>query len=124
MPEKKTILVVEDDHFLSDIYKRQLEGKGCKVVVAGNGTEALKVLKDLKPDVILLDLIMPGMNGFEFLEALRAEADHKKRRVIVLSNLGQESDKERCKTLGVKEYLVKTDVSVDQILSAVLGSSG
>ncbi|MFA4846168.1 MAG: response regulator [Patescibacteria group bacterium] len=121
MADKKTILVVEDDHFLSDIYKRQFEGKGCKVVVAPNGTEALKTLKELKPDVILLDLIMPGMNGFEFLEALRAEATLKKTRVIVLSNLGQDSDKERCKALGVKEYLVKTEVSVDQILSSVLG---
>jgi CheY-like chemotaxis protein len=80
----------------------------------------MKALKDLKPDVILLDLIMPGMNGFEFLEALRGESGHKKTRVIVLSNLGQESDKERCKALGVKEYLVKTDVSVDQILAKVL----
>lgn len=114
-------MVVEDDHFLSDIYQRQLEGKGCKVLVAGNGTEALKILKDVKPDVILLDIIMPGMNGFEFLEALRADAVCKKCRVIVLSNLGQESDKERCKALGVKEYLVKTDVSVEQILENVLG---
>ncbi len=122
MAEKKTILVVEDDHFLSDIYKRQFEGKGSKVQVAVNGTEALKALKVLKPDVILLDLIMPGMNGFEFLEALRSDSVHKKTRVIVLSNLGQESDKERCKALGVKEYLVKTDVSVDQILSSVLKS--
>lgn len=121
MGEKKSVLVVEDDHFLSDIYKRQLEGKGCQVVVASNGTDALKALRDFTPDVILLDLIMPGMNGFEFLEALRSEVDHKKSRVIVLSNLGQESDKERCKALGVKEYLVKTEVSVDQILSKVLG---
>jgi two-component system alkaline phosphatase synthesis response regulator PhoP len=120
MAEKKTVLVVEDDHFLSDIYKRQLESKGCKVQVASNGTEALKTLKTLKPDVLLLDLIMPGMNGFEFLEALRGDTGHKKTRVIVLSNLGQESDKERCRALGVKEYLVKTEVSVDQILTAVL----
>lgn len=116
MGEKKTILVVEDDHFLSDIYKRQFEGKGCSVHVAGNGIEAFQALKDFKPDVILLDLIMPEMNGFEFLEALRKDATHKSCRVIVLSNLGQEGDKERCRKLGVEEYLVKTQVSVDEII--------
>lgn len=114
---EKTILVVEDDHFLSDIYKRQLEGKGCTVHVAGNGIGAFQALKDLKPDVILLDLIMPEMNGFEFLEALRKDPAHKSCRVIVLSNLGQEADKERCRKLGVEEYLVKTQVSVDEIIT-------
>lgn len=120
MREQKTILVVEDDHFLLDIYKHQLQDKGCKVYVAGDGLQALETLNEKTPDVILLDLIMPGMNGFEFLEALRADVKHKERRVIVLSNLGQESDKERCKAFGVNEYLVKTDVSVEEVLNLVL----
>lgn len=120
MAKKKSILVVEDDHFLSDIFKRQFESLESSVVVAVNGKEGLYALDHHKPDVILLDLIMPVMDGFDFLEALRALPEHKKRRVVVLSNLGQEGDKERCKALEVKEYFVKTDVSVDQIVKIIL----
>lgn len=120
MGANKTVLVVEDDHFLSDIYKHQLQEQGCLVSVAADGAQAMEALDALKPDVILLDLIMPGMNGFEFLEALRAQERHKDRRVIVLSNLGQEGDKERCAKLGVAQYLVKTQVSVDEVVADVL----
>lgn len=120
MMKKKTILLVEDEHFLSDIYKHQLEERGCDVHVAGDGRQALGVLESIKPDVILLDLIMPSMNGFDFLETLRAHKDHQHRHVIVLTNLGQEEDKERIKSLGVKDYLVKTQVRVEEVVALVL----
>lgn len=120
MSKKKIILVVEDEHFLSDIYKHQLEERGCGVHVAGDGLEALEVLTRVKPDVILLDLIMPAMNGFAFLEALRAQAAHKTRRVVVLTNLGQEEDQARVKALGVEEYLVKTQVGIEDVMALIL----
>ena len=119
MLKKKKILVVEDDRFLSDIYKRQLAEKGHQVEVAVNGKEALEKLEMMVPDVILLDLIMPGMDGFDFLAELRKQPAHEKRRVIVLTNLGQDGDKERCHTLGVKEYFVKTEMSIEDVVNAV-----
>jgi CheY-like chemotaxis protein len=121
MTKQKNVLVVEDDHFLSDIYKRQLQAQGCDVTVVGNGQQGLDQLASLKPDVILLDLIMPGMDGFDFLKAVKALPVKIKSRIIVLTNLGQESDKARCKALGAKDYLVKTEVSVDEVVKAVLG---
>ena len=123
MIKQKSILVVEDDRFLSDIYKRQLQAKGCSVAVGVNGMEGLALLEETKPDLILLDLIMPGMDGFDFLEAMRALPTHKKRRVIVLTNLGQESDKERCRALGVTSVLFKpvTPPEFHRAVQSVLG---
>ncbi|MEK7452076.1 MAG: response regulator [Patescibacteria group bacterium] len=110
------VLIVEDDRFLSDIYKMAFTQKKHAVHVCGNGKEALSYLKENKPDIILSDLMMPDMNGFDFLESYVGEKGKLDIPVIVLSNLGQESDKEQCKKFGIKEYLVKTEVDIDTIL--------
>lgn len=113
----KTILIVEDDQFLSDILKQQLTEAGFTALHAKDGEDGLAQFQKEKPDLIILDLILPRMNGFDFLETVREKA--KTLPVIVLSNLGQDSDKEQCAKLGVKTYFVKTDVSLDQIVDAV-----
>jgi len=120
MKGKTLVLVVEDDHFLSDIYKVQFLSHGCEVKVAEDGNKALEILKTFKPDIILLDLIMPGMDGFDFLEAFAKHPDRKKVKVYVLSNLGQESEKQRCQAYGIKKFFVKTDTSFGQIINEVL----
>lgn len=116
MPETKKILIVEDDKFLSLVLKGRLEKEGVSVIQAFDGKEALDVLKKDIPDLILLDLIMPNMSGFEFLEILRQDPQYSTIPVVVISNLGQESDVEKAKSLGVIEYYVKVRTSIDDLI--------
>ena len=110
------ILIIEDDKFLSLILKGRLEKEGFKVFQAFDGNEALEILTKDIPDMILLDLIMPNMSGFEFLEVLRSDPQYASIPVVVVSNLGQESDMEKAKSLGVVEYYVKFRTSVDNLV--------
>lgn len=117
MPKKKNkILLAEDDRLICRAYEASLKQEGFEVVLAGDGEEALQKISDFTPDLILLDLIMPNKNGFEFLEAIKPDAKLKKIPVIVLSNLGQDSDVERAKALGAVDYLIKSDSSIQKIV--------
>lgn len=116
MPEIKKILIVEDDKFLSLVLKGRLEKEGINAIQAFDGQEALEALKKDIPDLILLDLIMPNMSGFEFLEILRQDPQYRTIPVVVISNLGQESDVEKAKSLGVIEYYVKVRTSIDDLI--------
>lgn len=116
---KKYILVAEDDKFYANIYKTKLAKEGYEVVVAGDGAQALKLARQKKPDLILLDLVMPIKDGFETLKELKADANLKSVKVVVLSNLGQEEDIKKAKELGAQDYLVKTNVSIGQMMSKI-----
>lgn len=115
----KTVLIVEDDKFLSDIYQNQLQKEGIETQVATDGKEALTCLGKQKPDAIILDMIMPRMNGFDFLESLRKNSAWDAIPVVVLTNLGQETDKTRCRELRDCTYLVKTEVEIDQVIKMI-----
>lgn len=104
---KQRVLLVEDDGFLASIYAQKLEVEGFDVSFATNGEDGLKLAQKDHPDLILLDLLMPKMDGFEMLERLKADADMKKIPVLVLSNLGQKEDVERCIKLGAAGYVIK-----------------
>lgn len=121
MPAKRPakILVVEDETFLVKIYAVKLKKEGFDVTIANDGEEAVKLAADVKPDLILLDLILPKMNGFEALERMRASATNKETPVIVLSNLGQEEDIKRAETLGADGYLVKANFSIQDIVAKI-----
>jgi len=119
MSKKRHILIVEDEVFLADAYKEALAGKGYEVSDVRNGLEALKWLKKETADLILLDLIMPKMTGFEFLEELKRLKHHAHVPVIVLTNLGQEKDREVCDSFGRCHYLIKTEVSLDDIVKEI-----
>jgi DNA-binding response OmpR family regulator len=119
MSKKKKILIVEDDKFLSDIYKEKFEGFKYNVLISENGKEALKVLKKEDVDLILLDLVMPKMTGFNFLEVIRKKNIAEGVPVIVLTNLGQEEDKKKCASYGVCEYFVKVETTPEIILKKV-----
>ncbi|MDP1759860.1 MAG: response regulator [Candidatus Woesebacteria bacterium] len=113
------ILLVEDDLFLSSLLKNRLEKEKYEVLAAHDGDEALKLLRTSKPDLILLDLILPGKSGFEVLEEIKADPqlrDKAKIPVIIISNLGQESDLERGRELGVVDYFVKARISIDDLV--------
>lgn len=114
----KKVLIIEDDTLLQDLLANKLadlRSHGLEVYPVFDGRKALEVTKKEKPDIIILDLMLPGVTGFEFLEALRKDEETKDSAVIVLSNLNQDSDKEKAMKLGVKEYLVKADISLDSV---------
>jgi DNA-binding response OmpR family regulator len=102
------ILLVEDDTFFREFYAAKLKEDGMEVEVASDGEEGLDKATKLKPDLILLDIIMPKKDGFEVLQALSQSATMKKVPVIVFSTLGQESDVEKAKKLGARDYINKS----------------
>lgn len=115
----KKILLAEDDKFLIRAYKDSLERAGFEVILALNGTEAMRKIKAKKPDLILLDLVMPEKDGFEILEELRIDHELKKIPVLILSNLGQDSDVKKGKELGAVDYLIKADFSMKDVMNKV-----
>jgi CheY-like chemotaxis protein len=118
---KPTILLIEDDPFLSSVLRLKLEKESFKVVRAADGDEALDFLTEqgVKPDLILLDLILPKKNGFEVLETIRQDPLLEKLPVIIISNLGQPSDIERGKALGIIDYFVKARLSVEELVTKI-----
>ncbi len=104
---KQHILIVEDDGFLASIYAQKLELEGFETTLATNGEDGLKLARKEMPDLVLLDLLMPKLNGFEVLEQMKADADLTKIPVLVLTNLGQKEDVERCLKLGAAGYVIK-----------------
>ena len=118
MQERK-VMIIEDDRFLSSVIKARLEKSGMKVSQAFDGNEALLSMKQDKPDLIILDLIMPKTTGFEVLEKIAATNDLKEMPVVVLSHLAQASDIAKAKSLGVKEYFVKVRVSIEEVINKV-----
>ena len=121
MNNKPTILLVEDDPFLSSILQLKLNKENFKTIRAADGEEALNILieQGIRPDLILLDLILPKKNGFEVLETIRQDPTLEKLPVIIISNLGQPSDIDRGKALGVIDYFVKAKLSVDELVNKV-----
>lgn len=113
---KKKILLVDDDKYIVRAYKDGLERAGFEVRTASDGNEALEKIKKDLPDLILLDLIMPVKNGFEVLEELKVDDEMKKIPVVILSNLGQDTDVEKGKALGAVDYLIKTDYSMKEVI--------
>jgi DNA-binding response OmpR family regulator len=113
------VLLVEDDKYICKAYKEGLERAGFEVVVAYDGLEALDLVKNRVPDVILLDIAMPGKNGFEVLEELRMSADTKDVPVVILSNLGQDSDVKKATELGANDYLIKANYPMKEVIEKV-----
>ncbi len=118
MPGKK-ILVVEDDKFLRKVYESKLPKEGYEVVTAVDGEEGLAAIKREKPDLVLLDLIMPKMTGFDVLIEVQKDSRIKNIPILVLSNLGQEGDLSRAKSLGAKDFLIKANYSIKEVVEKI-----
>ncbi|MDN5275967.1 MAG: hypothetical protein JWN33_616 [Candidatus Saccharibacteria bacterium] len=119
MEANKKILLVEDDDALSAVYKSRLELEGFTVQEVNNGEKALDAAKTFKPDLILLDAMMPKISGFDVLDILRNTPETAGIRVIMLTALSQPKDKERAETLGVDDYLVKSQVVIGDVVERV-----
>ena len=113
------ILVVEDDEFLTKIYKMTLNQEGHSVTTTKDGYEGLKALKENKPDIILLDLLLPQKDGFEFLKEVKEDKKFKNIPVLILTNLGQESDVKKAKALGADDYIIKANVEIEDVIKKV-----
>lgn len=114
--DKKKIVIVEDDRFLSLVLKGRLEKEGYNVIPAYDGEEGLLLIKKELPSLVVLDLVMPKMTGFELLEKMAIDPQVSRIPVVVASNLGQESDIQKAKNLGVRDYYVKVQTSVDDLV--------
>lgn len=119
----KTILLLEDDKALNRAVMLKLEQKGNRVISTMRAEEALEVLRSEHPpiDIIWLDLLLPGMNGIEFLAEIRKNPEYKDLKVVICSVSGREESKGVARELGVVDYLVKSDYSLDTIVEKVLG---
>ena len=115
----KTVLVVEDDVFLSQLLTNRISKAGVGVIRAADGEDGLNMLRANKPDLMLLDLILPKKSGFEVLEEMRADPELSNIPVIIVSNLGQESDIKKGRELGAVEYFVKAKTSIDGLVERV-----
>lgn len=115
----KKILLIEDDKMLVDMYTLKFQESGYEVVNALNGNDGYELAKKSAPDIILLDIILPQMDGFSVMEKIIADKSIKKTPVIFLTNLKQDEDVERGKNLGAIDYLVKSTLTPTQILSRV-----
>jgi len=113
------ILIIEDEVILLSIITDKLRNEGYEVEVATNGEEGLKKAKETNPDLILLDLVMPKMNGFEFIAVLKEDPDVGNTPIIVLSNSGYAVEIEKLKVLGVEDYLVKANFSPQEVMEKV-----
>ena len=117
--EPRRILVAEDDRFLRKAAEMALKRQGYTVLTAANGEEALRTARSVLPDLILLDLIMPKLNGFDVLQALKKDAPTAHIPVIILSNLGQDRDVQQALDAGASAYLIKTDLSLQGLVQRV-----
>ena len=115
----KKILLVEDDFFLLDILSQRFKKSGFDVSVARDGEECLKVLESEKPDIILLDILMPKLDGFEVLRRMQGSPALSLIPVIVLSNLGQKEDIEKAKNLGAKDFIIKANFTTKEIIEKI-----
>ncbi|HEV2381879.1 MAG TPA: response regulator [Terriglobia bacterium] len=115
----RRILLAEDDRFLRKAAGAMLRRQGFTVLTAEDGEEALRVARAETPDLILLDLIMPKMQGFEVLKALKSDPQTSPIPVVILSNLGQESDSKAAREMGALDYWVKANLALEELVRRV-----
>jgi two-component system alkaline phosphatase synthesis response regulator PhoP len=119
MEGKKTVLIVEDDNFLRGLSAGKLSDEGYEVLTASNGEEAIKIAGESKPMMILLDLLLPNVDGFTALEAIRKIEGMEITPVIVFSNLGEEKDVLRAKELGANDFMIKSNFTLDELVEKI-----
>lgn len=113
------LLLVEDDIALRDIYSARFADEGYNVAVASDGEEALVQAAKEKPDLVILDIMMPKISGLDVLQELKRNPETKDLKVIMMTALGQDSDREKGKQLGATRYLVKSQVTLEDVVNTV-----
>ena len=115
-PPKKKILLADDDQFIVVVYKDGFEQAGYDVVVARDGEETLKQMEAEQPDLVILDIIMPKLNGFEVIKTAKADPKLANIPILVLTNLSQPSDEQEARTSGANDFITKFNASFDDVV--------
>lgn len=118
-PSVKKLLLVEDDNALANVYVTRLQAEGFDVRRVDNGEDALAAAREYQPNLILLDAMMPKVSGFDVLDILRNTPETANLKVIMLTALSQDSDKQRAQMLGVDDYLVKSQVVIADVVEKI-----
>ena len=116
---KKKVLLVEDDKMILDMYTLKFTQEGYEVTQAENGKDGLELAKKVNPDIVLLDIILPQMDGFTVLKSLKADPKKKDVPVVLLTNLGQDGDVKKGIELGAVDYLIKANFTPSQVVDKV-----
>ncbi len=116
---KKKVLITEDDIFLANAYKVKLEQAGYEVEILADGEDVMQSVSKQKPDLMILDLMMPRKSGFDVLKELKANPDYKDIPILIATNLGQDEDKSKAKRLGATEYVVKSEISLQDLVPKI-----
>ena len=115
----KKILLVEDETIMINLLEKKLTQEGYDVRVALNGEEGLKAMREEKPDIVLLDIIMPKMGGFEVMEEMNKDPELKEIPIVIISNSGQPVELDKAKELGAKDWLIKTEFDPQEVVDKV-----
>ena len=115
----KKVLIVEDEELIGNLLEKKLRQEGYYASVAIDGEAALKQIREEKPDIVLLDIVLPRLNGFEVLSELKEDEVLQKIPIIIISNSGQPAEIEKAKELGVRDWLVKTEFDPQEVLEKV-----
>jgi CheY-like chemotaxis protein len=115
----KKILLIEDEEILINLLNKKLIQEDYEVSIARNGLEGLKKMKEIKPDLILLDIIMPKMGGIEVMEEIQKDEELKKIPIIIISNSGQPVEINRIQKLGAKDWLIKTEFDPQEVVDKI-----
>jgi len=119
MDKRKKILLIEDEDVIIDLLQRKLEKEGYEIEVAHDGQEGLDKMKKIKPDLVLLDIIMPKLGGLEVMEKKKQNPELRNIPVIIISNSGQPVELERAKKLGARGWLIKTEFDPQEVVEKV-----
>lgn len=119
MPDKKSIILVEDDEFLAELYATKLKLEGYEIYLALDGEKGLKLIKEKKPNLILLDIILPKKDGFEILKIIKADKELKNIPVILLTNLSQKDEVKKGLDLGANDYLIKAHFMPSEVVKKI-----
>ena len=120
----KKILLVEDEELIIKLLQKKLLSEGSDVTIASDGEEGMKAIRESKPDLVLLDIIMPKKGGFEVLEEINQDAELRSIPVIIISNSGQPMELDRAQRLGVRDWLIKTEFDPKEVLEKVVKQIG
>jgi CheY-like chemotaxis protein len=115
----KNILLIEDDPFLIDIYTTKFKEMGFIIDVASDGSQAIRKMTEKKPDLLLLDIVLPHVDGWEILEKIREDKNLKDLKVVILSNLGQKSEVDKAFALGATKYLIKAHYTPSEVVEEI-----
>lgn len=122
--KKKVVLAIEDDAVMLEIYRRKFELSGFSILVAEDGEKGLNIVKQEKPDCVVLDIRMPKMDGFEVLKAIRENDETKNIPVIILTNFDLAEYRAEAEKWGVSDYLIKANVDADEVVKRIKDITG